>query len=184
MKSNAIVGAIFSAATSNTAIYWACAFYVMCAMQWQPLWGLGPFIIGALVHRFHRKRHGASNRERLPAALSETSNAAPAIAGLPMIALDPQPTAPSPTASPAPQGVVDPFVNMPSIFQKVTDWNQFTPPAWQRKGVDISAELKDVIPSKTTDAQAPTFLFVEIPDHINEIEIANSEGTDGSFLYS
>lgn len=172
-------------ATSKRGIYCGIAFYTMFAMQWEPLWALAPFIVGALLYRAYKCHSPTGPRDRLPITRAAEPNMDEDIPVLPDLFSDVENDAAGETIF----AVEDPFVSIQDVYsRKPVDWSAYNEPTWRRRGLDwVNVATALVItPAAPVSEVAPETI---VPDETPVREIvanaeSNQEDQQGSFIYN
>lgn len=151
-------------------IYWSCAVLVMLAMQWQPLWGLVPFVAAWIGHSSYKKRKVNADRLTLPQVPVLEPRLLPVIPVMEAPAKQHEPSEATP--EPAPQ-LVERHA-MPQVYTQKIDWSEFNTPTWMRKQIKI--DVQTAAPQTTNRPQFPEICD---PD-----EVQNEAGAEANFVFS
>lgn len=171
--------------TSKRGIYCGIAFYTMFAMQWEPLWALAPFIVGALLYRAYKSHSPTGPRDRLPITRAAEPHMDEDIPGLPVLFAAVERTAADKTES----SVEDPYVSILDVFsQKPVYWSAYNEPTWRRRGLDwanVAAAI--VITPAAPVSEATPEAVVSDGTPVREVAAdaeSNQEEQQGSFIYN
>lgn len=156
-----------------TLIYWSCALLVVFALQWPPLWGLVPFVVGAIIYKARKNKRARENAKRLPADVA-TASSIPAdkMFAQPVKTEEPQETQTAPVAD---GQIYDPFFEVPEVYRHHTDWSQYDAPTFTRRKLVMPTPT----PAATSASVTPAYPELALPA---PEENAPVEGGNFSFI--